>query len=377
MRIGFDAKKAVKNLTGIGNYSRRCINAVGRLSPDDELLLFAPTRHNSKATEQIMVPHTLVEPQGFMRRSPIVYELWRNFTQWRTVRDSKLDVFHGLSNELPFFIGNARCKTVVTIHDLIFLRYPHIYSWLSRQILRVKTRYACHVADRIIAISECTKNDIMRFYGIPEERIEVVYQSISPMFFEPVDDSDVQTALAKYGISGRFVLGVGTIERRKNQQQLIRAAAMLPDDVQVVILGKRTPYQQELERLVDEMHLAHKVRILNGVSNDHLRCFYHAAIMAVYTSFFEGFGLPVVEALACGCPVIAAKGSCLEEAGGESSVYVSPDSIEQLAEAVNSLLDNPGQLDKMSSEGMKYARQFRDDTMAECLLRIYSNLTNP
>ena len=126
MRIGFDAKKAVKNLTGIGNYSRRCINAVGRLSPDDELLLFAPTRHNSKATEQIMVPHTLVEPQGFMRRSPIVYELWRNFTQWRTVRDSKLDVFHGLSNELPFFIGNARCKTVVTIHDLIFLRYPHI-----------------------------------------------------------------------------------------------------------------------------------------------------------------------------------------------------------------------------------------------------------
>ena len=233
------------------------------------------------------------------------------------------------------------------------------------------------VADRIIAISECTKNDIMRFYGIPEERIEVVYQSISPMFFEPVDDSDVQTALAKYGISGRFVLGVGTIERRKNQQQLIRAAAMLPDDVQVVILGKRTPYQQELERLVDEMHLAHKVRILNGVSNDHLRCFYHAAIMAVYTSFFEGFGLPVVEALACGCPVIAAKGSCLEEAGGESSVYVSPDSIEQLAEAVNSLLDNPGQLDKMSSEGMKYARQFRDDTMAECLLRIYSNLTNP
>lgn len=377
MKIGFDAKKAVKNLTGIGNYSRRCINAVGRLSPDDELLLFAPTRHNSKATEQIMVPHTLVEPQGFMRRSPIVYELWRNFTQWRTVRDSKLDVFHGLSNELPFFIGNARCKTVVTIHDLIFLRYPHIYSWLSRQILRVKTRYACHVADRIIAISECTKNDIMRFYGIPEERIEVVYQSISPMFFEPVDDSDVQTALAKYGISGRFVLGVGTIERRKNQQQLIRAAAMLPDDVQVVILGKRTPYQQELERLVDEMHLAHKVRILNGVSNDHLRCFYHAAIMAVYTSFFEGFGLPVVEALACGCPVIAAKGSCLEEAGGESSVYVSPDSIEQLAEAVNSLLDNPGQLDKMSSEGMKYARQFRDDTMAECLLRIYSNLTNP
>lgn len=376
MRIGFDAKKAVKNLTGIGNYSRRCINAVGRLSPDDELLLFAPTRHNSKATEQIMVPHTLVEPQGFMRRSPIVYELWRNFTQWRTVRRLQLDVFHGLSNELPFFIGNARCKTVVTIHDLIFLRYPHIYSWLSRQILRVKTRYACHVADRIIAISECTKNDIMRFYGIPEERIEVVYQSISPMFFEPVDDSDVRAALAKYGISGRFVLGVGTIERRKNQQQLIRAAAMLPDDVQVVILGKRTPYQQELERLVDEMHLVHKVRILNGVSNDHLRCFYHAATMAVYTSFFEGFGLPVVEALACGCPVIAAKGSCLEEAGGESSVYVSPDSIEQLAEAVNSLLDNPGQLDKMSSEGMKHARQFRDDAMAECLLRIYSNLTN-
>lgn len=374
MGIGFDAKKAVKNLTGIGNYSRRCINAVSRLQPDTELLLFAPAKHNAKAVEQIVAPHIMVEPSGPMRRSSIIYELWRNFTQWREVRRRHVDVFHGLSNELPFFIGHAGCRTVVTIHDLIFLRYPHIYSWLGRQILHVKTRYACHHADRIIAISECTKNDIMRFYGIPENRIEVIYQSIAPQFFEPVDDADVDTVLKHYGLKRGYVLSVGTMERRKNQQQLIRAAKALPDGVQVVILGKSTPYQRELERLVAELHVEDRVCLLNGVSNDHLRIFYHGASVAVYTSLFEGFGLPVVEALASGCPVVAATGSCLEEAGGWSSVYVSPDDPQQLAQALTSLLADPDRRAKMSADGLKYARQFRDDAMAECLLRLYSKL---
>ena len=375
MRIGFDAKKAMLNLTGIGNYSRRCINSLSQLSAGDVFLLFAPSECNKLAVEQVMTQNvSIVTPMKLSKSCAIIYELWRNFISWWSIRKYKIDIFHGLSNELPFGIRYAGCKSVVTIHDLIFLRYPHTYSMLQRVILRIKTLYACKKADKIVAISNCTKMDILNYYHVPEQKIEVIYQSINPIFFAPIKTDRKGSILEKYEIRNPFILCVGTIEERKNQKVLINAVPMLNDKVQVIIVGKRTSYQCYLQQIISEKKLSGKVLILNDVSNVDLVYLYHQAILSVYISIYEGFGLPVVEALATGCPVIAAKGSCLEEAGGKDTWYVNPHDAEELAQSINLLLNNQAQRELMSKKGRKYAERFRDSVMAENLMHLYSQM---
>ena len=375
MRIGFDAKKAVLNLTGIGNYSRRCINSLSQFSTDDVFLLFAPKECNKQAIEQVATRNVLlVTPMKLLKSCAIIYELWRNFTLWLSIRKHKLDIFHGLSNELPFGIRYAGCKSVVTIHDLIFLRYPQTYSVLQREILRIKTLYACRKADKIIAISNCTKRDILNYYHVPEQKIEVIYQSINPIFFAPIMPNVERNILEKYKIESPFVLCVGTIEERKNQEVLINAVPMLNGKVQVIIVGKQTNYQYYLQQIISEKRLSDQVLILNDVSNADLVCLYHQAILSVYMSIFEGFGLPVAEALAAGCPVIAAKGSCLEEAGGEDTWYVNPHDAKELARTINYLLNNQAQRELMARNGRKYAERFRDSVMAKKLMHLYSQM---
>ena len=190
MKVGFDAKKAMRNHTGIGNYSRRCIDAV---------------RAAGAAT------------QLFYPQKAVLGELWRNVLQWWDVRRSHIDIYHGLSNELPFGIGWSGVKTVVTIHDLIFLRMPETYGWTQRQILKLKTRYACRKADRIVAVSEMTRRDLIRYYGISPSRIEVVCQSVSDIYRTPLPAARLGQVARQYSLPACYILCVGTIQQRKNQ----------------------------------------------------------------------------------------------------------------------------------------------------------------
>ena len=173
MRIGFEAKKMATNATGIGNYSRGVARLV-RENTDWQCVFFAPRRGPGLPADAECV----CAPGG----TSLGREWWRCRGVVEDIRRRHIDLFHGLSNELPFGIGRAGCKTVVTIHDLIFLRYPGTYGTLARRVLKAKTLYACRHADRIIAASECTKRDLMAFYHVPEERISVVYQGCDPRF---------------------------------------------------------------------------------------------------------------------------------------------------------------------------------------------------
>lgn len=179
LHVGFDAKKAVSNLTGIGNYSRRCINA---LAGSVQMFLFTTSKGKEDATAQLTEHATFIYPPHILRFG-LLRELWRDLLICFSIKQSGIDVYHGLSNELPFGIQYTGCKSIVTIHDLIFIHYPHTYSLLQRHVLLRKTRHACKVADRVIAISQQTKHDLMKLYHVPEEKISVVYQSVNiPLF---------------------------------------------------------------------------------------------------------------------------------------------------------------------------------------------------
>ena len=351
MRVGFDAKKAVRNHTGIGNYSRRCIRAVEALG---------------------------VDVHQFYGHLPVLGELWRNFLQWRSVRRAGVDVYHGLSNELPFGIRWSGAKSVVTIHDLIFLRFPETYGWLQRQILRLKTRYACRVADRIVAVSDMTRRDLIRYYKIAPERIEVIYQSIDDAFRHELSAAELQVVAERYQLPKRFVLCVGTIQTRKNQHMLVHALQLVPSDVHLVLVGKEEPYADLVRQTADELGVTSRVHILKSVPTADLPAIYQLATLFACLSRFEGFGIPVAEALASGTPVIGATGSCLEEAAGPDSVYLDQDDYRGLAATVCRLLDDPRRRKQMASHGRVYAQRFSDEQMGRQLLDLYHRLiTSP
>lgn len=349
MKVGFDTKKAVRNHTGIGNYSRRCILAIKQSG---------------------------TEVKHFYCGIPILGEIWRNCLQWLSIKHAHIDVYHGLSNELPFGITLSGTKSVVTIHDLIFLRMPKTYSWLQRQILSVKTRYACKVADRIIAVSEMTKRDIVNYYHIAPSRITVVYQSIDNIYRNIMSDKQLKQCVQHYHLPDCYILCVGTIQERKNQHTLVKALPLLPANVHLVLVGKEEPYSNIVHKTAEELNVTSRVHIYQGIHSADLTAFYQSATVFACLSRFEGFGIPLAEALASGLPVIGATGSCLEEAGGPHSIYLSPDDYEGLAKAVNNLLTNKTLREMMSKQGKAYSLRFTDEQLGNNLMSIYRSVVD-
>ncbi|MDR2497082.1 MAG: glycosyltransferase family 4 protein [Tannerellaceae bacterium] len=372
MNIGFDAKRAVQNNTGLGNYSRYIAEILVEHCPDNRYFLFAPKR---RANERLRRLHELancsfVYPSGADRLIPA---LWRSGGMVKDLKRCGIDVFHGLSNELPVGIGRCKLKSVVSIHDLIFLRYPEFYRPIDRAIYRLKFEHACRAADKVIAVSECTKRDIVSFFGIPEEKIAVVYQGCHPQFQQRVPEEKMQEVRARYGLPEGFILSVGSIERRKNLLPAVKALRLLPD-VHLVAVGRSTPYLREVELYARRHGLSRRLHVLHNVSFADLPAVYQLARVFVYPSYFEGFGIPVIEALSCGIPVIAARGSCLEEAGGPASVYVDPDGEDELALRIGEILGDEALANRMIKAGKEYVGRFDDGKAAAELMRIYQSL---
>lgn len=375
MKIGFDGKRAVQNFTGLGNYSRYVITNLCRFFPDNEYWLYAPKRRQSRPFDLLLrdCPQLRqVYASGWWSRAGAA---WRSWGITRQLDTDRIDIFHGLSNELPLNIrkaGNLKC--VVTIHDLIFLRYPQCYAPIDRTIYAYKFRKACEEADAIIAVSECTKRDIIRYFSIPEEKIQVIYQGCSPVFSYPVSEEKKQEVRCKYALPERYILNVGSIEERKNALLLVQAMQEIPQEIHAVLVGRPTPYSQKIADYCREKGLEKRVHLLHGVSFDDLPALYRLAELFVYPSRFEGFGIPIIEALHAGVPVIAATGSCLEEAGGEDSCYIHPDDVEGLAQTACSLLQTPETCERMIRQGKEYVRRFSEKEQACQLMNLYRAL---
>lgn len=372
MRIGFDAKKIVSNLTGIGNYSRDIINALTAYS-DAECVLFAPEKGSEECRKRLRVSSRLdfVYPSW---RNKFLREWWRCRGMVAEISRHHISLYHGLSNELPFGIRKAGCKSVVTIHDLIFLRYPSTYDWLSRLILKYKTHYACHHADCIVAISQQTKRDIMHYYHIPGSKIMVIYQGCNGIYRQSVNPLSIANVREKYGLPGLYLLSVGTFEARKNHLSMLKAVARLSADIHLVLVSKPTSYQAVIVQAIEKLGLRKRVHILNGVPNADLPSLYQGAGLFLYLSYFEGFGIPVLEAVTQGVPVVAATGSCLEEAGGDGAVYCPPFDDKAIAEQIAYILNNKEVRSSLSEAGLRHAKSFTDEHIAAEYTQLYRHL---
>ena len=375
MRIAFDAKRAAQNRTGLGNYSRFVIRILQRYYPDDMQLLYVPNPRKTQYLGSDLTSSGRVSlrfPQGLWKR---LRSLWR---VWGVTADTKregCDVFHGLSNELPLNVRKAGCRKIVTIHDLIFVHCPEYYHWIDRKVYDFKFRRACRNADVVVAVSEYTKREIMRYYGTPEQKIRVVYQGCDPAFAASVPQEKADEVRCRYQLPSRFVLYVGSIEKRKNLMLVAKAFAesreLQASGLKVVAVGKRTAYTDEIIRYLYAKGIDNRFLFFHNVPFADLPSFYCSATVFVYPSRIEGFGIPLLEAITAGVPAIGCTGSCLEEAGGPDSIYVNPDDYHAMAQAIIRVANDPVQRKSMTDKGKAYARRFSDETLARQLHEIY------
>ncbi len=381
MKIGFDAKRAAQNRTGLGNYSRLVLRILSQQEPANEYHMYIPKAGRMPFVAEIpTLPqlHMHFPPAGLWHRMSSLWRVWGITAD--IVRDG-IDVFHGLSNELPLNIRHSGCKSVVTIHDLIFLRYPQYYKRIDRAIYNYKFRRACENADRVIAVSEFTKQDIMKYYGTPEEKIDVVYQGCDPVFSQEIPRGRLDEVKARYGLPDRFVLYVGSIEERKNLMLVAEALNVMKkrcdpgcEDIHVVAVGKHTSYADRIADYLKTNGLGGSFSFHHKVPFADLPAFYRLATVFVYPSRIEGFGIPMLEAVSSGLPAIGCTGSCLEEAGGPGSIYVSPDDPCRMAEAVQRVWTDVALRRRMIDEGRLYALNFTDEKLCEDLVAVYRKL---
>lgn len=374
MNIGFDAKRAFQNRTGLGNYSRTLIRSLAEYYPLYHYFLFAP---KLKPLFSPMPGMQAIEPQKLLHRW--LRPVWRGRWVVDDLKRHHIDIYHGLSAELPAGIHKSGVKSVVTIHDLIFERYPKQYNPIDVFTYRKKAQYACRHADQVIAISEQTKQDIIEFYHTPAERITVAYQSCDPSFMYRHTQEDISGVQARYGLPQRYFLYVGSVIERKNLLGIAKAMSALKGrlDQHLVVVGDGGKYKDEVKTYLRTAGLEQQVIWLNESGRfafSDLPALYQGATALLYPSVFEGFGIPILEALWCGTPVITSQGSCFLETGGDAALYVDPYQPATIADAMMRVAADPVLTEGMRERGWAHAQKFTVEKCAAAVMSVYEGL---
>ncbi|MFT5262687.1 MAG: glycosyltransferase involved in cell wall biosynthesis [Polaribacter sp.] len=373
--LAFDAKRLFNNPTGLGNYARTLLKNLTEYHPDHQYHLYSPRIKKQAYNE-------------FFRKSPAFQNhtagrtpaaLWRSYRVKKDLLKNKVDLYHGLSHEIPIGLSDTKIKTVVSIHDLIIKTYPHTFKAIDRAIYDWKFSYACREADHIIAISEHTKRDIIKYYGTSADKISVVYQTCGEQFKIIHAAKHIQTVQQRYQLPAEYLLYVGSIVERKNLLPLLEAIRLLPKTVQLplVVVGQGSgAYFKKVQDYIRQQGI--RVYFPQGVSNEDLPAIYQGAQIFCYPSSYEGFGIPILEALYSKVPVVTSPLSSLPEAAGPDAFYADPKNKEELSEAINNVLTNSELRSNSIKKGFEHAQQFDARTLTDQVMNIYlQQLQNP
>jgi len=381
MRIAFDAKRAFQNDTGLGNYVRILTSSFFKDFPEHEYFLMVP-----KVTDLYKVPnkpniHT-VTPTGLAKT---FRSLWRSKLVTKDLEKLKIDLYHGMSHEIPRGIQNTKVKSLVTMHDLIFERYPEQYKAVDVQIYRQKFKYACEHSDFIITVSQQTKEDLINFYKTPADKIQVCYCSCEKMYLETVPELQKQAIKEKYNLPDQFFLSVGSIIERKNLLLICQAMHQLKGklNIPLVVIGRGGSYMHKVKEFIAAHGLTNDVIFLSEHPQSQSEGFrkswdfpaiYQLSLGLIYPTIFEGFGLPVLEGLFSKIPVITSNISCMPETGGDAAYYIDPFDAESLAEGMMGVANDTFLRNTMIEKGIIHAQNFTQEICAARVMDVYRRM---
>jgi glycosyltransferase involved in cell wall biosynthesis len=294
--------------------------------------------------------------------------LWEQLVQPRVLRQIEANLAHG-----PVFVGPlvTRCPFITTIHDLSFIRFPHLFRPINRHYLTLMTRLSAHRARRLIAVSEHAASEAVLLLGISRTKIDVVYHGVDPQF-HPLPTEEVEAFRERRGLPERYILFVGTLEPRKNLEHLIEAFSRVYDGrIQLVLVGGAGWLYDDLYRKVEKLNLGTAVLFPGYVRSEELPLWYNAATVLAYPSLYEGFGMPVTEAQACGTPVLTSKASSLPEAAGEAALLVDPHNIDEISAGLNRVLGDLTLQKDLRERGLAHAQRFSWSRTAQQTIQVY------
>lgn len=366
MKIGIIADY-YNEIGGISTYTGNLVSQLLRLDRKNSYYLISYTHCHERPLppeREIIIPPPAI---------PFRRTYWKNYLLPKKLAVLDLDIVHDLSGNAPF-PADGRFARIVTIHDISPLLFPRTHTLTNRlQTEKLRLQLTGRV-DSIITDSDNTRRDIIRYFGIRDDRITVAYLGISPDFRPDVPAKTLAAVKRNYALPEQFLLFVGRLEPRKNIPMLIRAfrrsltALKLMYDMHLVIIGQKGWGYDEIFRLAAGDRT---IRILETVPTGDLPAFYHHASAFVYPSLYEGFGLPVLEAMACGCPVITSRTSSLPEVVGDAAYFVNPNSDVTIISAIQSVLFSPALRQRMSRRGLHISRKFTWYKTALQTLSVY------
>lgn len=368
MTIGFDGKRLYDNKTGLGNYSRTLLHRLLEFYPNETYKIFVHQKYfeDSPYKYPYFVNNTVMS-------DAFSADLWRFKGVEYDIASEGINIYHGLSNEVPDL--PAPIKKVVTIHDVIFHKLPKTFPFIDRQMYAYKTKKACHTADAVIAVSEQTKQDIIELTKVSEDKVHVVYPTWNKEYEHECNYVLKEEYFAKYGLPRDFVLYVGAISKRKNFLRLLQAMT-LPEnkDKHLVVVSNGGDEYHRAEEYIYENQLETRVFFLKDLPWYELPIIYHMSQGLVYPSLYEGFGLPILEALRCGKPVITSNLSSMPEVGGDACIFIDPTNVEEISAAINFIYYNLELAEEIRQKALKQTQKFQPEKMTEKMMNIYKSL---
>jgi glycosyltransferase involved in cell wall biosynthesis len=375
MRICINASPAVHHIAGLGRYTQELMTALMATDFENEYVAFYNRPSEAKVDPPLdRIPHLTTNlPTKPWRFSALLAHFAR-ISQDRMF--PHVDLFHATDHLLPRFSG---VKSVFTLHDLVFCFYPETHKLLNRWFLTLMMPRFLKAADAVIAVSEHTKKDAIHMYGVHENKIKVIHEGVNAGFRRRPADA-VAAVRHRYSLPDRFILSVGTIEPRKNFTSLVEAYHALKNlgtDCRLVIVGKRGWLYEGFFRRLRELGLEDEVIFPGFVPDDDLPPLYSAADLFVFPSLYEGFGLPVLEAMACGTPVVTSNASSLPEVVGDAALLVDPNDVQALIRAMSAVLDDKDLRGELRAKGPRQAAKFSWENAAHETLAVYTSLLTP
>lgn len=382
MKIGIDISQIVYEGTGVAVYTRSLVEALLGVDRENEYVLFGSSLRNRRPLNEFVKKLGVGNiRKKFSVLPPKLLEfLWNgihilpveNFT-------GEIDVWHSSDWLEP---PTRQAKRVTTIHDLTVFKYPEAFTPRGGHDIvenqKRKLHFVKHYSDLVIAVSESTKKDIIEVLGMPEKKIKVIYEAAGRNYFQRSAEA-VETVKKKFQIEGNFLLCVGTREPRKNLETAILASAEIAGankDLCLVIAGKYGWGEESLKVRMQSSKLGQRVKILGFVEEEDLACLYSGATAFIYPSFYEGFGLPILEAMACGCPVITSDLGAMKEIAGEAALLTDPESVESLAGAISRVCRSKKLQEELKVKGLKRVGEFSWEKTALQTLELYRSLIN-